>query len=224
MILVAGTTYRSGTTLIQRLLNCNEECLIYGEDNCILNVIDSHLLHIVRSQKRSEVQLQNFLKNKNSFSANMLPNIDHVVECWKTYLKNLYGPSKKSGFKVISPSTRNIETFLSFFKNDAKVVLMYRNLHEAYNSYKNIYNWVDRKTFFSYFQRSSNLLRVSLKGHPNIFPINYSEISVQKINELFDWLEIDNRSNIEKVLSSKIREMDNFDKDDKELNYLKVIQ
>ena len=43
MILVATVSYRCGSTLVQRLLNTSEECMIYGEDNSILTSIGNHL-------------------------------------------------------------------------------------------------------------------------------------------------------------------------------------
>lgn len=38
-VVVGGQCYRTGTTLVQRLLNTTEKCFIYGENNAVLTGI-----------------------------------------------------------------------------------------------------------------------------------------------------------------------------------------
>lgn len=206
MIVVAGTTYRTGTTLIQRLINTSsEERVIYGEDNAILQCVSNYLNFNRNSFKRSNAQTKIFKKDKNSFTANMLP-LNQMPYACANFINSLYF---NSGFKVLSPTIEQIKTLAAI--SDAKIVLMYRNVQESWRSYQSIYNWVDKKTFFNYFEKSRELLKSSLKGELDcVYTIKYEDITRDTIERLFDWLEISNRDNIAEVLNLKLREMDGF--------------
>jgi len=206
MIVVAGTTYRTGTTLIQRLINTSsEERVIYGEDNAILQCVSNYLSFTRNSLKRSNAQTEIFKKDKNSFTANMLP-LNKVPYACANFINSLYF---NSGFKVLSPTIEQIKTLAAI--SDAKIVLMYRNVQESWRSYQSMYNWVDKKTFFGYFERSRELLKSSLNGELDyVYTIKYEDIARDTIERLFDWLEISNRDNIAEVLNLKLKEMDGF--------------
>ena len=210
MIVIAGTTYRTGTTLVQRLINTSDEYLIYGEDNAILQCINNYLVFNHKNKLRSESQTELFKKNKNSFTPNMLPLEDMPTAC--SYFVNYLYSGR--GFKVLSPTLPQIQT-LNGITTKLKIVLMYRNVYDSWASYQNIYNWVDRKTFFSYFNKSRTLLKAALRGELDyVYPMRYENISRDTVNKLFDWLNISNRSKINEVLDLKLREMTGFDRDD----------
>lgn len=224
MILVASVGYRTGSTLMQRLLNTSNECMIYGEDNMILQVIDNYLNSRSGSIKRGTKQAELFAKNKNIFSANLMRPFHETRRQISNLLESLYGSSdyKYTGFKCISPTYNQMRTFYSLV-DDPKIILCYRNIKDAYGSYKETYNWLDEKGYKDVCYRSLPILKYALKNKPNfIFPVKYSDINESKINELFDWAEIENRANIKETLSLKLREMDNFDNTDKEMSYLNV--
>ena len=215
MIIVAGVSYRCGTTLIQRLINTSDECLIYGEDNGILSTADRYISFISKSMDRSKKQWENFNKNKDTFTANLLRDMNDYIDGFSFLIDSLYGGC---GFKVLSPTEKDIDV-LNVLAN-AKIVLMYRNLNDSWKSYQNIYGYISRENFFKNFERSRTLLKKSLRGdYGNVYPMKYEDLSEDSVNTLFDWLGINNRKMIPKVLSNRIVEMDSFCKNS--TNYLK---
>lgn len=223
MILVATVSYRCGSTLIQRLLNTSEECMIYGEDNTILSTMGNHISSINSegNTKRGAKQSEIFMTNKNSFTANLLPHPSHYMWRYSQLLNGIYSSTKKhSGFKCIAPTGDNINLFNRLADNP-KIILMYRNLRDSFKSHEEVYGWLNREKFKSVFDRSIPILRYSIKNKDkNIYPFKYTDINYDSVNKLFDWLEIDNRSMIQEVLNTKLREMNNFDKNDRAYKYL----
>jgi hypothetical protein len=226
MILVATVSHRCGSTLIQRLLNTSEECMIYGEDNAILPTIGNHLSTITTeaNTKRSAKQSDIFMKNKNSFTANLLPHPSHYIYRYSQLLSSIYSSDKKySGFKCIAPTGPDINLFNKLAHNP-KIILMYRNMRDSFKSHQEVYGWLNREKFKSVFDRSIPVLRYSIKNRDkNIYPFKYTDINYDSINRLFDWIGIDNRSMIKETLDLKLREMNNFDKNDRQFKYLEKV-
>lgn len=222
MILIASVGYRTGSTLMQRLLNTSNECMIYGEDNTILQLIDNYLSQRLSPIKRANKQAELFVKNKNIFSANLSRPFIEYKSQMSNLLNSLYGSSDfpHTGFKCISPTFNHVKTFIGL-ADSPKIILTYRNINDSYESYKSIYNWMDKGAYFGTCGRTLPVLKYVLKHKPqSIFPVKYSDINEDKINEMFDWLGINNRENIKETLSLKIREMDNFNNNDKNYEYL----
>ena len=223
MILVATVSYRCGSTLIQRLLNTSEECMIYGEDNTILSTIGNHIASINTegNAKRAAKQSEIFMTNKNSFTENLLPHVIIYKIMYSKFLNALYSSDKKhSGFKCIAPTGDNINTFNRLAHNP-KIILMYRNMRDSFKSHEEVYGWLNREKFKSVFDRAIPVLRYSIKNKDkNIYPFKYTDINYDSVNRLFDWLDIDNRSMIKETLGVKLREMNNFDRNDRQLKYL----
>ena len=225
MILVATVSYRCGSTLVQRLLNTSEECMIYGEDNSILTSIGNHLYSIKTegNAKRSAKQSEIFQKDKNTFTANLLPHVSQYEYMYSKLLNSIYASNKKHvGFKCIAPTGDNINLF-NKLAVDPKIILMYRNMRDSFKSHEEVYGWLNREKFKSVFDRAIPVLRHSIKNkNHNIYPFKYTDINYDSVNRLFDWVGIDNRSMIKETLGLKLREMDNFDKNDRRLKYLEV--
>lgn len=209
MIVIAGTTYRTGSTLMQRLINTSNEKLIYGEDNAILTSIEHYLDFQQQSQDRSQKQKQLFYQDKNSWTSNMIPDMGQFMTGCAYLINYLY---QGGGFKVLSPTLRQI-VMLKQLAPSIKVVLLYRNVHDSWRSYQEMYNWISREQFFRFFNRSRMLLRDALNGHIDyVYPLKYENINTDEISKVFDWLGIKNKNHISEVLSLKLREMPNFQK------------
>lgn len=87
----------------------------------------------------------------------------------------------------------------------------------AYKSYSNIYNYIPRSEFFILVKKSIETIKILKNTNlPSVYMLKYEDISVETINELFDWLGINNRDNIESTLKKKIREVPNYKNPNKE--------
>ena len=217
MIIVAGTIYRTGSTLVQRLINTSEEHVVYGEDNAILQLMYNYFYQMQRNSTRSEKQTENFHTDKNTWSSNMLP-MDRVPYACASWLHSMY---ENNGFKVIAPQLHEIQLLKSLSMYPTKVVLTYRNIYDAWRSYDEIYGWMEKAQFWKTLKRSMPLLRAALRGELDyVYPLKYEDINRDEVEKLFDWLEISNRSEIDNVLNLKIREMDGFTNQNED--YIKV--
>lgn len=221
MILVAGATYRCGSTLIQRLLNTSEECMIWGEDQFSLPMFTQFLSRLNGStMNRAKEQRELFKENKDCWSSNLLPPYYIHTQAVYNFLQTLYNdgqkPAFRIGFKQLYPSTKEITTF--FQCGGTKLIYCYRNLKDAHESYKNIYGFYDEEKLQNlYDQLSKPIIEALVGDNPStkkitdsVFFVDFDDINIDTINDLFDWLGIENRSNIKKTLSNNIREVENY--------------
>ncbi|WP_186376003.1 sulfotransferase family protein [Hyella patelloides] len=145
-IFILASSWRSGSTLLQRLINSNEQTLIWGEPfaNChlIQNQADS-----LRSLTETYPQDKWFLSSRKNYEKkldqqvtdNLYPDVSDLVEGYRNLIRTVYKtPAINNGYKrwglkeVRLTSKHGI--YLQWLFPNAQFLLLHRNPYEAYKS------------------------------------------------------------------------------------------
>jgi hypothetical protein len=148
-ILSAG--WRSGSTLLQRLINSNAEVLVWGEAYEDFFLIYHMLAPIVRLTKKP--LYLDFVPEKSIYppdqvahalTTKWIANLSPSVACLKAanlaYFDTLFKPTATKigrprwGLKMVRASAL-VATYLKWLYPNAKLVYLFRNPYDAYRSY-----------------------------------------------------------------------------------------
>ena len=152
-ILSAG--WRSGSTLMQRLIMSKQSILVWGEPYSHARVIN-HLADVVSSITDSWPQDEWFIDQydlnnlKSTFVANMYPPVSDMQQGCLAYLKAMLEvPARERGFERwgLKDVRLTIEDahFLKWLFPNAKFIFLCRNPYNAYKSYR-----LDRSWYFEW--------------------------------------------------------------------------
>lgn len=152
-ILSAG--WRSGSTLMQRLIMSKQSILVWGEPYSHARVIH-HLADGVSSITESWPQDDWFIdqydlkKLKTTFVANMYPSVADMQQGCLAYMNTmLEAPARQKGFERwgLKDVRLTIEDahFLKWLYPNAKFIFLCRNPYNAYRSYR-----LDRSWYFEW--------------------------------------------------------------------------
>ena len=221
-IFIFASSWRSGSTLLQRIVNSDPNTLLWGEPFSDCNLVQN-LANSLRSFTDNQPKENYFIKaldDKNCLSkrwtANLYPNIDYLIQSHRSFFHTLYGQSAKEygcnrwGFKEVR-LTVDHAIYLKWLFPKAKFLFLYRNPYKAYQScyvWRDLYwNWPKEavygpKKFGTYWlQQVTDFMEKS--DQVNGYLIKYEDlcnrnISVQDIANYLD-TELD-----ENILDSKI--------------------
>ena len=157
-IFVLSAGWRSGSTLLQRLVLSAPEILMWGEPyaHCdyIRRMADS-LRMFQPDFPRDHFFIDSFHKSGNEsdvltqkWVANLYPMPQDLIEAHRMFLLRLFWhPAEQAGYsrwgiKEVRLSIEYAE-YLRFLFPDAKFLFLCRNPYEAYQSYKSFRAWYD---------------------------------------------------------------------------------
>ncbi|RSL30117.1 sulfotransferase [Salibacterium salarium] len=143
-VIVCAVTHRSGSTLLQRVLNARKKTLIWGQhDRCLKDFI--HIYQKINgSQKKFDYQRQKYFTNNedpNTSIANMTPGNSYlkdalhssVKEFFETFYSEYNERHDVIGFKEVLYGKEEITLFQEAFP-DCKVVLLVRHPVDIWKS------------------------------------------------------------------------------------------
>ena len=150
-IFILSAGWRSGSTLLQRLISSSGDILIWGEPYGHMGIID-HLSQPIRSVTINYPQNNSFIRslyNENeslsnlskTWIANLNPDVDYLLKSHIAFLTELFETPAKSqgatrwGIKEVR-LTINHAIYLNWLFPRAKFLFLYRNPYEAYASYQ----------------------------------------------------------------------------------------
>ena len=154
-IFILSAGWRSGSTLLQRIIMSKESILVWGEPYSHARII-SHLADgisaITKSWPDDEWFIDRYDLNKldSTFVANMYPPIENMQQACLAYLKAILEvPAKQRGFTRwgLKDVRLTIEDahFLKWLFPRAKFLFLCRNPYDAYKSYR-----LDRSWYFEW--------------------------------------------------------------------------
>ncbi|NEQ97129.1 MAG: hypothetical protein F6K30_10450 [Cyanothece sp. SIO2G6] len=224
-IFLFSAEWRSGSTLLQRLINSDQTMLMWGEPFSRCNIIPS-LADSIRvfydgfpSQKYfidSDMFSSDVERLSSRWTANLFPDIGSLVESHRVMIKRLFEyPASSRGFSRwgIKEVRWDISCayYLKWLFPHAKFLFLYRNPYKAYRScwnWRDLYmRWPDQpvpnpETFGRYWQE---MVQGYIEGHQEVdgLLIKYEEFcagspSVQELSEYLN-LSLD-----EKTMTTKI--------------------
>lgn len=206
MLIVAGKSYRTGTTLVQRLINSTNEGFIFGENNTILNSAGQDMYWYFAQKERSLKQSVKFKEDPNNWCPNLLPNEDYYMKSIIDRFSIYNIPHKlHSGFKSLSINNHGYNVCKVF---GFKLIYCIRNIDDIIASYKAMYKGYPAEDKIKEFYESSIDVEL-IKNDKNVFVFNYDILNKQLCIDLLEWLKLP-ITKIDDVLKLKLRESDDF--------------
>ena len=210
-IFIFSAGWRSGSTLLQRLIMSKDPILIWGEPFSEAGLIQHLSLPfrcITPSWPPDKWFVSNFeIENlSQTWVANLYPEIEDLIQANVQYMNRLFSdPAKKFGFQRwgIKDVRLTIEHayFLKYLFPKAKFLFLYRNPYDAYKSYRSkrfwYKEWPDYPVFTpaQFAEHWFELLSGYLKGFKYVKGrmIRYEDIIQQNIDfdELQEYLDIE---------------------------------
>ncbi len=182
-ILSAG--WRSGSTLLQRMLMAhNEDLLLWGEPFAHSNIFDG-LLNQFRAFTHDWPPDSFFLSRmaadriSDTWTANLYPDVDQLFEAHRSFYRKLFSdPAAQSGrkhwgFKEVRLNIEHAAYLRVLFPN-CKIVFVYRHPHDAYLSYREwglnwARNWPNYvSTPYAFGRNWANMTRGYLQGYAQV--------------------------------------------------------
>jgi hypothetical protein len=156
-IFIFSAGWRSGSTLVQRLVNSCANVLIWGEpytySDYIRKLADA-LRIFSRTTPPDNFFVDSFIDQNNhqlidQWTACLYPNPGDLWSAHRNFLLSLFSdPATRLGFANwgLKEVRLNCEyaTYLNWLFPNAKFIFLYRNPYEAYRSYRSFGNWYDR--------------------------------------------------------------------------------
>lgn len=164
-IFIFSSSWRAGSTLLQRIVVSDANVLVWGEPydkSNPIQMMSNMLLPINPTWPPKGFYRDKFNNLSDQWIANLYPNLEAMLLAHKAFLKTLFIDSvDKKGFanwglKEVRFGLKEILYLKLFFPN-AKVLLLNRELCEAFSSYrsfsKNMHwydTWPDKPIYSAY--------------------------------------------------------------------------
>lgn len=153
-VFIFSAGWRTGSTLLQRLLSSSGSLLLWGEPYDRSNIIQSLASTIEPFSdkwppRKYITDNGEFEQNTNKWIANFYPRETHLLAAHRNFIRTLFAPSnekdtsKRWGIKEVRYGLREAVFLKTLFPN-AKFLYLQRDLDDAYFSYKNFnqhMNW-----------------------------------------------------------------------------------
>ena len=149
-VFIFSAGWRSGSTLMQRLLSSSHDLFLWGEPHDKCNIIQS-LANMIRPftlnwPPRHYIN-DNVPKEQNAdkWIANLYPNEARLLAAHRQFLRTLFTPDeseKRWGIKEVRFGLEEA-VFLKALFPKAKFIYLTRDMNDAYSSYKNFSQHMD---------------------------------------------------------------------------------
>ena len=225
-ILAAG--WRSGSTLLQRLLMSSSELLIWGEPYSQNQMIEqlSRPLRGITQESPDPAWFWNTATFKeqdlsDSWVANLYPESQYLLQAHAAFFQSLFeSPASAQGYERWGVKEVRLDIkhaiYLQWIFPRAKFIFLYRNPYEAYKSYKGNYwytRWPDKPVYTAkqFGKNWESLLNGYLDGHCKVqsLLLSFEELCEggKVLKRIEDFLGIQIR---EDVLQKKISKPSNL--------------
>ena len=202
-VFVLSAGWRSGSTLLQRMLmENNRELLMWGEPFPHCNIHDG-LVNQFRAFTSRWPPRPYFLSGmkledpSDTWVANLYPDVDDLLKAHRSLHHTLFAePAHRAGWKSWGLKevrfTIDHATYLRVLYPKCRIILLYRNPYDAYLSYSRweatvFRTWPDRfvSTPYAFGRNWAELTRGYLEGHERVdaLLIRYEDLDSPKAVE-----------------------------------------
>lgn len=151
-VLLLSAGWRSGSTLLQRLVLQGGEVFVWGEpyDRCdLVRRLADSMRAFTGTWPRAQHVVRDIVLPARDWVANLYPESSHLVEAHRALFRQLYAsPLEGSGFGRWGVKEVRLDAddaaYLQYLFPSARLVLLYRNPYAAYLSYRQFAPWYDR--------------------------------------------------------------------------------
>ncbi|WP_337099021.1 sulfotransferase [Paenibacillus sp. YIM B09110] len=217
-VILSAATHRSGSTLVQRILNARPQTLIWGEHLGILrqfHAIQNKMQTFSRKGISSRQAYFQSGENPNQWMALMTPSPEYVeqatIQSVKTFLDHLYQQNKEGhdiiGFKEVRYGAKEL-TILKKCYPEAKLLLLVRNPLKAWESYPK--SWGEYRSTLQFAKQWNNNVNDYLKlvnSDPLAIFVQYEKLidkDEHTVDQITQLAQI-SKEQLEAVLAQKIR-------------------
>ncbi len=226
-IFIFSAGWRSGSTLLQRLLMSSGQVLIWGEPyshNGLIDHLSFPLKGITdifpRDPWFAHSNVSNTESLMNDFTANLYPDINYLINSHTSFILNLFEkPAQDNGIERWGIKEVRLTIDHAFYLNwlfpQAKFIFLYRNPYDAYRSYSGSYwykKWPHEPVYTAkhFGQNWHNLLTGYTKGYKklNSILLSYENLCSEDFDfdSLAEFLDLDiNRNVIQKKVKGNIK-------------------
>lgn len=210
-VFVLSSGWRSGSTLLQRMIMENRsDLLMWGEPFPHCNIHDG-LVNQFRAFTSDWPPRPYFLSGmklqdpSDTWVANLYPDVDDLLKAHRSFHQTLFAePAHRAGWKSWGLKevrlTIDHASYLRVLYPKSKIILLYRNPYDAYLSYSHwnvtvFRTWPDRfvSTPYTFGRNWAELTRGYLEGHERIdaLLIKYEDLdspeAVERLQSYLGW-------------------------------------
>lgn len=210
-VFVLSSGWRSGSTLLQRMIMENrKDLLMWGEPFPHCNIHDG-LVNQFRAFTTHWPPTPYFLSGmklqdpSDTWVANLYPDVDDLLKAHRSFHHTLFAePAHRAGWKSWGLKevrlTIDHATYLRVLYPKCKIILLYRNPYDAYLSYSHwdvtvFRTWPDRfvSTPYAFGRNWAELTRGYLEGHERVdaLLVRYEDLdradAVARIQSYLGW-------------------------------------
>jgi hypothetical protein len=214
-IFIFSICWRTGSTLLQRVVSSTSEAFIWGEPTTLLPLLNSFEKLETLSGKSENARKKVLNKGwQNSWAPVITPEKPYIQESLRSMMYELYGrpaadmSSQRWGFKEVRPNAaRNAKVLKRAFPN-AKIIFHYRDPFEVYNSIINtkfIEMFEDKFKPMRVWNENATQVADLLDSGFDAYLISHNEVTSEKerLKELFNFIELDFKQSIMEVVGTK---------------------
>jgi len=218
-IIISAATYRSGSTLVQRIFNSREKTIIWGEHRACLSAFSCIYKNLKEWSENGDFirQRNEFFKENrdpNIWIANLIPNKSYldaaIVKATRTFLDEYYSEFKSNfdilGFKEVRYGREELELLRKCYAN-CKIIMIVRNPIDVWSSLLGVH-WYNGhlEGFIKQWNKNTGDYLEFLEEDNNSFLIRYEDIIARKedIMELLSKLGDIDKKKIYSVLDVRI--------------------
>lgn len=149
-VFIFAATWRSGSTLLQRMVLSGRDILVWGEPYARSNLIDNMLLQFApfsnEYPKADFLSLSSSSDYEDGWTANLFPPVADLVSAHQAWFVRLFEePAMKHGWKRWGIKEVRLSgahaAYLKILFPNCKIVFLYRSPYEAWKSYRQWRRW-----------------------------------------------------------------------------------
>lgn len=214
-IFILSFCWRTGSTLLQRVINSTGDALVWGEPHTLSQLFNSFRKFSALSREtewaRKQVRENGW---QESWAPTIQPDLKYVDSAARSSLFELYGQAaidegfSRWGFKEVRPDAANNARFLRRIYPNCKIVFHYRDPVEVHLS-------ISKTDFYSQFKDPFQPMKVWNKNALDVialleegfdgFLIDHKQLteSEEVRKNLFEYIGIQYGDSVEATLSKK---------------------
>lgn len=208
-VFVLAPVYRSGSTLLQRVLNTCDDLIIWGENGDLPHHLSLALdgMDHQAACGGSEERKRYVAGERNFITSHMVPPREAMLDAFRSMLVKMYRvEGKRWGFKEVRCGSRSVGLLNLLFPS-SRFIFLVRHPLDTFLSYHNV-GWVDESFELltkAWPERVSAYLEFAKANPDRSVVVRYEDLNLLTCKDLFERIGISfNQERIGAVLRARI--------------------
>ena len=216
-LLIAATSHRSGSTLVQRYATAVTDTFVWGESGVFIEALwrASDGWPSTRGNERDYREIMADPPSiERRYTPNLAPPRDVLVEQFRRTVRGVYAELPEGytgwGWKAVSYGRGEIEFVRELFP-ELRILVLVRDPWDVARSIRRK-GWIDRRGYFRdmadaaehWMLKTRDLLEIAERGEENVLLIRYEDLR-QRLDELHRFLGVEvEAARSEEVLARRL--------------------